>query len=233
MDRLEILEQQEAFLPSEIETREEAVGEWTTAGDAERRLTVLAFAGDREPLIELILAIQESNFSRPVTVAGADSPQGPWTDLAAGRISRVDAGKVHQQALNIPLNGERRYRRYRVGIENQDNPPLTITGLRARRNLYEVIFFPKPGSRYRIYYGGRNAPLPVYDTEAVLQALPPGAAPAWTMGADQKNPDFKPGALPPADGGKRLLIAAVVLLGAVLAGSMVWITKRVEVAGRD
>jgi hypothetical protein len=227
MDRLDILEQQETFLPGEIETREDAVGEWTTADDAERHLTVLTFAGYREPITELILATQESNFSRPVTVAGADSPKGPWTDLAAGRISRIDAGKVHQQALTIPLNGERRYRHFRLSIENQDNPPLTITGIRARQNLYEVIFFPKPGDRYRLYYGGSNAPLPVYDIETVLQALPPGAAPAWTMGAEQPNPEFKPGAPPPAYDGKKLLIAAIVIMVGVLAGALIWITKKI------
>lgn len=232
MDRLEFLAQQEIAQAGEIETREEAVREWIAVPDAQRRQTRVTFNAAGQPLVALTLETQESNFSRPVDVAAAETSNGPWTDLAAGRISRVDAGKVHQQALTISLNGERRYRHYRIVIDNQDNPPLTILGLRARENLYEALFFPKPGCRYRLYYGGSGVPAPSYDTATVLTAILPGATAAWSLGDEQKNPGFKPGARSSFNS-KRLLIAAIVLMVGVLAWAMFRITKQVDAAGRN
>ncbi len=232
MDRLEFIGQKESFLPGETVTREEPVREWIAMYDAENRRTLVSFGAVREPLTELTLETKESNFSRPVTVSAADSPKGPWTGLASGRISRVDAGKVHQASLQIPLNGERRHRHYRIVIENQDNPPLTITGLRARENVYEILFFPKPDRRYRLFYGGAGGPAPAYDTATVLNAVPPGAALAWSLGGETANPLFKPDARSSFDG-KNLLIAAIILMVGLLAWAMVRITKKADAVGED
>ncbi|MBU4200559.1 MAG: DUF3999 family protein [Verrucomicrobia bacterium] len=232
LDRLEFLEQKEIAQSGDTETREEAVREWIAVPDAQRRQTVLTFSATHEPLTALTLETRESNFSRPVVVSVAETPKGPWTELAAGRISRIDAGKVHQQSLTIPLNGERRHRHYRVIIENQDNPPLTITGIRARENLYQALFFPKPGCRYRLYYGGSGGPASTYDTETVLSAILPGATLAWAIGNEQKNPEFKPGTRSSINS-KNLLIAAIIVMVGVLAWVMVRITRKVECMGRD
>ncbi len=234
MDRLDFLGQKESFLPGETETREEPVREWIAMHNPEQRQTVVSFGAVRNPLTTLTLETKESNFSRPLVVAGAESSKGPWTDLAAGRISRIDAGKVHQQSLVISLNGERRYRHYRIIIENQDNPPLTITGVRARENVYESLFLPKSDCRYRIYYGGSGAPAPTYDIETVLNAIPPGTALAWSMGDETENPIYtpKPGARSEFNS-KSLLIAAIVLMVGLLGWAIFRITKKVDVLGRD
>ncbi len=216
MDRISFLERKEIFLPSETETREEVVPDVTVAPDPDHRRTVVTFDAVRRPLTALTLEINESNFSRPVSVSGADMSAGPWTDIVSERISRIDAGKVHQQHLTISLNGERRYRHYRVMIDNHDNPPLTITAIRAKENIYEILFFPKTGSKYRLYYGGCGREVPAYDTEAVLRAIPPGASIAWAMGAEQKNPAFTSAVRTHWFNSKIFLITAVVLMVGVL-----------------
>jgi hypothetical protein len=232
MDRLEFIEQREITQSVEIETREDAVREWIAVPDDPRRQTEIAFDTACEPLIALALETKESNFSRAVVVFAAQTREGPWTELASSRISRVDAGKVHQQSLAIPLNGERRYRHYRVVIENQDNPPLTIAGIRARENLYEVIFFPKAGRGYRLYCGGRDIPAPSYDTATVLNAILPGATADWSLGAEQKNPDYKPDARSSFNS-KSLMITAIVLMVGALVWAMARVMRKVADIGRE
>ena len=233
MDRLDFLEQKETFQPGETETRDEPVPEWIATPETRQHQTVVTFNTAREPVTALILETRESNFSRPVTVSGADTPNGAWTELAANRISRVDAGKIHQVQMTIPLNGEQRYRHYRILIDNQDNPPLAIAGLLLRENIYEVLFFPKPGSRYRLYYGGHGMQPPSYDTETVLSAVPPGTALAWTMGEKQPNPEFKPDRRQPWLNSKVLLIVAIVLMVGVLIWAIIRATRNLDTTGKE
>lgn len=222
MERISFLERKETFLPSETETREEVIRELAISPDPDNRRTIVTFDTASQPLTALTLEIKESNFSRPVSVAGADISGGPWTELVLERISRIDAGKVHQQHLTIPLNSERRYRHYRIIIDNQDNPPLTVAGIRAKENIYEVLFFPKTGSHYRLYYGGSGSVAPKYDTETVLRAIPPDASLAWVMGNEQKNPIFKSSARLPWFNSKILLVTAVIFM----VGVLVWAIYR-------
>jgi len=103
----------------------------------------------------------------------------------------------------------------------------------VRENLYEILFFPKPGCGYRLYYGASGIKAPSYDTETVLSAIQPGIALAWAMGNEQNNPEFKPDRRQPWLNSKFLLIAAIIIMVGVLVWAMVRITKKVEVIGRD
>jgi hypothetical protein len=232
-DRISFLEQKEIFLGGETETRDEAVSRFRVATDPERRRTMVNIETVGQPLTALKLETGDSNFSRPVSVAGADAPKGPWTDLVSGQISRVDAGKVHQQHLEIRLDGERRYRHYRLLIDNHDNPPIAVTGVRTKENLYEVLFFPKGGFSYRLYYGGSGGMAPNYDTETVLRSVPPEATRSWTMDGEKKNPLYKSRSRFSLLNGKILLIPAVIFMVCVLVWAIYRTSRQVEATGND
>jgi glycolate oxidase len=57
-------------------------------------------------------------------------------------------------------------------IENGDNPPLQITGVKADVATYRLLFFVQPGAALKLYYGGNpDDPAPAYDTVALEAAL--------------------------------------------------------------
>lgn len=228
MERISFLERKVTLMPSEAETREEVTRELAVSPDPDHRRTVVTFDTARQPLTALTLEIKESNFSRPVSVAGADISGGPWMELVFEQINRIDAGKVHQQHLTFPLNSERRFRHYRIIIDNQDNPPLTVMGIRAKENVYEILFFPKAGSHYRLYYGGNGSVAPRYDTETVLRAIPSGTSLVWVMGNEQKNPIFRSSAGLPWLNGKILLVIAVIFMVCVLVWAIYRTTRSME-----
>lgn len=207
----------------EPETGEFTVSGWTVTSDPKQQQTLVEFSTRRQPLIALALRTDDLNFNRRATVEACDTDPLQWRSVAGGSIGRIHAGLIRQDGLAIRFPSECRARRYRVSIANEDNPPLSITGLDATENRYEALFFPKAGQRYRVAYGGDDIPAPRYDIGAVLAACPAETAGRWTLGPEATNAVFNPRLRGPATGGKVVLtaaIAAMVLVLAVLIASL-------------
>ncbi len=199
------------------ETNEFAIAGWTVTNDVENRQTAIEFQTRRQPLIALRIGTDDLNFSRVVRIEATDSTdRKTWQRIGGERISRVHAGAIRQDRLTIPIGGEFRRRFYRVIISNEDNPPLTINKVTAVENRYETLFFPKAGQPYRILYGGEDGVPPRYDIGDVLAACPAESAVRWTLGAETKNPLFKPARGGPALSGKAILTVAVAAMVLVL-----------------
>jgi len=80
---------------------------------------------------------------------------------------------VSREQTTIPFT-EQRHTAYRIVINNQDNPPLPITGIRATGNEYALKFLPVKGAAYRVYYGSEHAAPPHYEVAPVLELLRQG-----------------------------------------------------------
>lgn len=192
VERVEFVEISTRPEAGATETRTVLVADLDTTQDADGRRSLIVLTTARQPLIALTVRTDEANFSRAVTLeARDDAASKEWRTLVAGRISRVRAGPVSQDRLTLDLPHECRYRQYRLIVHHQDNPPLAVTGLEARENVYEALFFPKAGGPTRLYYGAIGGDAPQYDVDAVLQDVPPGAAEIWTAGGEQPNPAFQ------------------------------------------
>jgi len=223
LDRISFVVLKKALVTGAADLRESSVTNWCVAEDAKRKQTILTFTTSRQPLAAIELDIADANFSRSITAFGADSDSTmAWVERAVATISRIHAGKVQEQHLIISLPTECRARHYRLVIANQDNPALTITGIRLRENLYEGLFFPKEGRLYRVFMGGRDMRAPSYDVATVLQAVPAGANDVWTLGAKTANPAFKTGFSTAWLRGNKLFVIAVLAMVAVLA----WVIVR-------
>jgi len=234
LDRISFVALKEVLITGTADTRWSAVTNWSVTEDAGRKQSILTFATSRQPLAEIEIEIADANFSRAVTVSSADSAsKTAWTARAAATISRIRAGRVQAQQLVIPLPAECRARHYRLAIANQDNPALTVTGIRLRENLYEGLFFPKAGRLYRVFMGALGLRAPSYDVAAVLRAVPAGANDLWTLGAPAANPAFKAGLSFAWLGGKKLFIIAVLAMVAVLAWVIVRSAGKIDRLARD
>ena len=174
----------------------------------------------------VVLKTEDANFSRAITMEGRADGQAGWQTLVNGRIARIRAGLIRQDNLVLSLPAEYRGRQFRLKVHNQDNPPLIISGLRARRNIYEVLFFPGPGAVYQVYFGGAEIPVPRYDVAAVLAAIPAGSGALWSVGTSQPNPEFKQQRAAPMSG-KNLLMAALILMVCILAPLIVKLARKV------
>jgi hypothetical protein len=159
------------------------------------RLTLVYIHSRREPLTELTIETPAGNFTRAVRIekpwpAGGI---GQWIDVAQGEVTQLDFGGYHRRALRIPFP-EQREQDYRLVIYNDDNPPLGITDVRARGNVYRAVFLAVPGESYRLEYGSPTAERPKDDAAAVRAALgesktPPAEA---RLGPEDLNPAAAP-----------------------------------------
>lgn len=210
------------------ETAEFAVTGWSAKNDPEKRQTVIEFSTRRQPVTALRIGTDDLNFSRPVSIEATDSADGKaWQRVGGGRISRIHAGAIRQDSLDIRLNAESRRRTYRLIIGNEDNPPLTVTSIAAVENRYEALFFPKDGERYRALYGGEDAVPPRYDIGDVLAACPAENATRWTLAPAAANPLFKAGRRGPAWSGKVVLTVSVVVMVVILAVVIAALARRI------
>ena len=231
IDRLTFLERQESIQRGAIETVEFPIAGWTVSQDAKAQRTIVSFPARQLPLVSVTLLTSDANFSRTATLEGCESPdQTEWQRLAADTLTRIRVGRVQQDSRIIPLAGEERFSFYRLSIENQDNPPLVVTGLVGRAHAYEIVFFPKPGRQYRLCYGGAERERPHYDTGTVLAGVPAGGADGWSAGPQIPNPGFT-GAQPRcACSTRTLLMVAVALMAMVLAVVIARLARKVDPA---
>lgn len=130
----------------------------------------------RRPLAGLIVETKDRNFRRRVHVQVPDPRQTGqgWRTVASDYLIHLDLPGYKQEDLQIEFP-EQRVDEYRLVIENGDNPPLEIIGIRGMANVYQAIFLAERGdhspTEYRLYYGDELATPPEYDTKAMEVAL--------------------------------------------------------------
>lgn len=218
IDRLTFLERRQRVDTGAGETEDFAVGTWSVAQDARMKETLITFTVQREPLCALTLLTDEANFSRQAVLEGraSEAPE-TWRPVATDRLSRIRIGKFQEEHLVMVLPAEPRYRTYRLTLHNQDNPPLTVKGLRVRRTLHEILFFPKSGQSYRLCWGGEDVAVPQYDVGSVLAGVPAGSADLWSQGTVERAPGQVTGRSWACYSKKAMVWALVVMVGILLA----------------
>lgn len=167
---------------------------WDSTQNDEQKLTVLTVRTRREPITAFTFSTSGRNFSRKVTIE-APQTEGTtknWAPLGQGVLSNFEFRGFRKEQLTVHFR-ESRESQYRILIHNEDNPPLEITDVQARGNVYRAIFLTQPTQTYRLLYGSKTAQTPSYETASVLAALP-GEAPVPTtaiLGAEEAMAGFR------------------------------------------
>jgi hypothetical protein len=201
--------------------------------DAAKKQTILRVGMRREPLTALTIQTASRNFHRRavVEVPVVRGPTTEWNAIGQATLSSLHFRDIHREQLSIEFPEQRR-EEYRIVIENEDNPPLEITGVKAEGNVYRVEFLAEAGKDYRVYYGSDEVEPPRYEATAVLATLrksfPPRAA---TLGAQVGNAAY--GGEPGLTVRKLLsnwvfLGSAICLMVVVLAWGLFLAGKRLE-----
>lgn len=168
---------------------------FTASQDTEKKQTIVEVETNREPLTSFTLETPAKNFSRRVILQALqeEGVNTYWVEIGAAQVSRLDFGDFKREKLNIGFP-ERREKNYRIVIDNQDNPPLEITGVASGGNVYRMVFLhAQPGVTRRVYYFSPETKAPSYEAAAVLDPLLAQKDPsAAALGPQQPNPDFRP-----------------------------------------
>jgi len=235
IDRLEfwrtVVERRKA---GEKKTRYDPLDWEEIPADRDAQKTILEVSTRREPLTGLLIETASRNFSRRVEVhiPVSRGAKTRWIKIGSGRVSRIQFRDFRREQLRVTFP-ETRQPRYRVVIDNQDSPPLDITGITGEGNVYRVVFLADPGNRYRLTYGSSTAKAPRYDVAAVLGPLKTIGEPV-VLELGLPTSSAEPAAAEPAlrfrdllNSGPLLATVVVVLAGA-LGWALYWAFRRIE-----
>jgi hypothetical protein len=195
-----------------------------------KKQTLITLTTQREPLTSFTLETISRNFSRQaiVEVPVERGVRTDWVEIGRATLSVIDIGAFNREHLKIAFP-ERRHKQYRIVIDNQDNPPLEITNVKAEGNVYRMVFFGPETETCRVYYGSEIAERPNYDTAAVLvRSGKAHLAAEAKLGAEIANPAFGD---PPGLAFRKLL-GNRVFLGAAICIVVIVLTWILFRAGR-
>jgi hypothetical protein len=143
--------------------------------DKDQRVTTVSFETRRQPLTGVTLRTDSKNFNRParLEIPPENATSTRWRTVASGILSSIDFKSLAKIELSLSFP-ESRHARYRLVIENGDNPPLDIRGVVAEASEKEMFFLAAPKSEWTVVYGNPQARMPGYDDVAIRRALSEG-----------------------------------------------------------
>ncbi|MFM8934075.1 MAG: DUF3999 family protein [Gemmataceae bacterium] len=237
----------------EAKTVSHPLSQFETVEDLTKKRTIITVRANREPIKGLTLEIPNLNFSRQVTIEAPAMKQslakagkkvrgdasldetGEWQSIATGTIENITHGDQMWQSQRISFP-ERREEAFRIIIHNEDNPLLTVSGVKAEGNLQRAVFLSQPGKTYRVFYGSATLEQPNYEAGKVLANLRKTNTPVTVeLGDQQVNADFREG--PEKRTGILnnwvFLGGAIIAMVTVLAWSLFSASKRLEALPKD
>jgi hypothetical protein len=151
------------------------------------------------------------NFSRDVRVtakaeSAARGDVGPdqdaryvYPETIRGNILRVHANEagheIRTEQLSLPAvlgANLQRGAKVEVAVENGDDQPLPIAGVRLEMRQRKLCFQANAGAALALYYGDDRLEAPLYDYASLF--TPSRTPVAAELGPEQANPMYRPGA---------------------------------------
>ncbi len=205
---------------------------WSVRDLPRKQQTVIAIATHNEPVTGFTLQIGDRNFTRRVSVEvpTGNGDSDTWRPIGSASISRIAFRSLLHEQLRVTF-AERRSPRFRLVIDNQDNPPLDITGAEAFGPVWQTLYIAAPGQQARLYYGAAQSTAARYDTAAIERVLASDFDPVpFSLGKPADNPHYRQpgGSLTGLIGSRSFFIAAVVIMIAVMAAALIKATRRLD-----
>ncbi|MBI2681679.1 MAG: DUF3999 family protein [Acidobacteriales bacterium] len=133
------------------------------ATSAEGKKTVIRWNSDVAlPLERVSFTVDPAqvNFSRPLIVY-CDQRRAAGGEISRVRLQRRQQ-RIESEDLSVNMSGTR-CKEVRIEIENGDDRPVSITGIRAQMLERRLYFQPAGSQRITLYYGDEKLPAPRYD----------------------------------------------------------------------
>jgi hypothetical protein len=152
--------------------------------------TVITWTASQQvPLARVVFSVdpRQVNFKRRVTL-----DQGDGDKVATGELTRIHLSRggndVDSECLELVFP-EVYSGKFKVQIENGDDPPLSITQVKAFARERRLYFDPKGNSALALYYGDSPLNAPVYDYGKVFRVDERAAV--ATLGPEVANPAYQ------------------------------------------
>jgi hypothetical protein len=192
---------------------------FTKTEDAEHKETIiLADALQRGiPIMKAALVAEGENFNRSVFIYSGNGDD-KWNFLGQEYIFRYNTPRFSGEKLSVQFP-ETNDRYLKIIIQNKDDAPLVITGIKTFATYREVVFQAEPGSQYRAYYGNKKARAPEYDFEKYFQYLDTNSAVTVALSSQKNNEQYISPIEPQKPVSERyphLLSVALVFAGLIL-----------------
>jgi hypothetical protein len=191
-------------------------------------LTIVEFAARREPVVGVQLNTATRNFSRPVLLEGIGAEQGSYSCITRGSLSHIAVGNVARDSRTLRLLQPTRCSKWRMTIDNKDNPVLDITGITLKEQSYEAVFMNSPTASYRSFYGGAETKKPRYDVATILTVAGRSPATEYKPGERQENREFERTRLRLHIGGNAVLTIAILIMVLALGWGVAVAAKKVD-----
>jgi hypothetical protein len=204
------------------------VKSWSVERPTGKKQTVVGIETANQPLTGFILETSNRNYTRRMRVEIPDGKS--WRPVGRSSISRISFRRLLREENRITFS-ERRSTRFRLVIEDMDNPPLDITGIKAIGPVWQALYIASPGLQAKCYYNSGNPAPPRYDTTAIMRILDGGFAPVeFTFGEPVENSGYRRsnGSWKDLISSKAFFIGAVAIMIAVMAGALVKAVRRLN-----
>ncbi|MGH6629911.1 MAG: hypothetical protein ACREB3_09295, partial [Burkholderiales bacterium] len=203
----DIEEQKAQWTPLDVSPKIEQVGKRTV-------LTWDAIPDVPVDRIVLLVEPAEVNFRRDAEVVAHNSvvARGEFHRIRMKRAGRA----VESEELALALGGVHAPR-YKLTVENGDDPPLHIVGVQVFSVERRLYFDPRGNSTLRLYYGDDRLAAPLYDYAKLFQE--PEDVPRAELGPGAHNSAYtgRPDERPWTEKHPAVLWTAMILAVAGLA----------------
>ncbi|HYG97928.1 MAG TPA: DUF3999 family protein [Terriglobales bacterium] len=160
----------------------------------ESRRTVITWTQQTKAPVERIRFVvdpAQTNFRRHVTIQGIPEER----EQREVTIAEADIGRIHyvrgtktfdSEDLNVDVNAP--YKRFKVVIDNGDDPPLRLQAVQPLTHERRFYFDPQGKLSLQLYYGDEKLNAPKYEYASLFQREP--EAPSARMGLGRPNSAF-------------------------------------------
>lgn len=189
IDRIEFWTEQEERTQKADVVPPWPVNDFSVTHDSELKQTLVTIDTLRQPVTVVKVISSSRNFSRQaaVQVETHTGVKSSWSTVAEATISHFQLRDFQEEHMEISLP-ETRAGKFRLVLDNRDNPALTIDSVEILGHQHEVVFMGTPGKNVRLVYGDDSARAPELDTVALTTALAKGIPPvAATLGIQTEN----------------------------------------------
>lgn len=118
------------------------------------------------PIRQLTFSVRDPVFRRDARLSVVETVRGDTRvrELARGTLFKLEGGEVAQRSrLTLPVRKQINHHRLRLTVQDGDNPPLTIRGVKAAVSRVNLLFLAERKGTYRILSGNPVAETPDYD----------------------------------------------------------------------
>jgi hypothetical protein len=186
------------------------------------------------PTSTIAFLVSDMNFKRDVTLlsANVDEPQ-EYREIVATTIYSIKTSRFSRSNTTIDYP-ETQARYLKIVIENENNPPLTISGATVSGVPRKMTFSADLNAKYTLYFGNPRIESPSYDIAQVFSYMDRNSFIPVTPGPIIENKDYKPGSdLPMTERYPWIIWGAIALMILVLGGIIIRMMFRLTKESRQ